>query len=403
MKPLNNITVIDLSKVFAGPHCAQLLGEFGADIIKVEPVDMGDDTRAFEPRSRGQSSIFLAFNRNKRSLAVDLKTARGRAIIHDLAAQADVVIQGFKGGTAARLGVDYETLAALNERLIYCEISGFGSNGPLAGQPGYDVMLQAFSGMISTMGEPDGPLARASFSPVDMTTGMLGVSAILAALLERNRTGRGSHIELSLLDSAMSLMGYLAQNYWMTGVAPKPMGSAHPALAPYQAFDAKDRKLMIGAGNDAQWRKLCAVADLRDHAQDPRFATNAARVERMSETAGLIQGAIGKKPAAHWLKALGEAGVPCTPIHDMAEALAHPQIAAQGLVVTPEHPVLGAFPQIGLPITFDGAPRATPRPAPGHGEHSVEILERIGLDPAEIAELTELGVIYDGREQGSKP
>jgi formyl-CoA transferase len=393
MKPLRNVTILDLSKVFAGPLCGQYLGDLGAEVIKVEPVQDGDDTRGWAPQKVGQSATFLAFNRNKRSLALDLKSAVGRAVLHALAMRADVVIQGFGGGTAQRLGVDYETLRLLNPRLIYCEISGFGREGPLGGQPGYDVMLQAFSGMISTMGQPGGPFARASFSPVDLGTGMLALSGILAALLERERTGQGAYVELSLLDTAMGLMGYLAQNYWLTGNPPERMGTAHPSLAPYQAFEGADGSLMIGAGNDAQWRRLCERLDLGDLAADPQFATNAARVANFSETVRLVQEKVAARPVAHWLAALAEAGVPCAPIQTLDQALAHPQLTSRRLVLETRHPVLGNMPQMGFPVAFDGAPRGGTRPPPLHGEHSAEILREIGYDDTTIADMAAQGVI----------
>ncbi|MEM8743561.1 MAG: CoA transferase [Pseudomonadota bacterium] len=402
MTPLKGITVVDLSKVFAGPLCTQYLGDLGADVIKVEPVKGGDDTRLWEPQKDGQASPFLAFNRNKRSLAIDLKSDEGRAIVHALAKKADIVIQGFKGGTAAKLGVDHKTLKALNERLIYCEISGYGLEGPLAGDAGYDVMLQAFSGMLSTIGEPGRSPARVSFSPVDLGTGMLGVSGILAALLERERTGKGVHVELTLLDSAMAQMAYLAQNYWITGKVPQALGSRHGSLAPYQAFSASDGDLMIGAGNDAQWRRLCNVLGTQELADDPRFATNSDRVARMDETAGIVQRVVGTQPVAHWLDALSKQGIPCAPIHTVEEALAHPQTAARGLVVHTEHPVLGQMNQIGLPIRFDHEPRETPRAPPLLGEHSGEILSELGFDVNEIDRLAKSGVIARQNKETTK-
>jgi len=399
MTPLQGITVIDLSKVFAGPLCTQFLGDLGADVIKVEPVKGGDDTRLWEPRKDGQSSPFLAFNRNKRSLAIDLKTKEGRAIIHALVKKSDIVVQGFKGGTAQKLGVDFDTLKDLNDTLIYCEISGFGNEGPLAGHAGYDVMLQAFSGMISTIGEPDGPKARVSFSPVDLGTGMLGLSGILAALLERGRTGKGVHVELTLLDTAMAQMAYLAQNYWTTGTAPKALGSRHGSLAPYQAFMASDGELMIGAGNDAQWRRLCSILGLEAHVDDERFATNSQRVANMDECARLVQDVIGEKTVEAWLTALGKAGIPCAPIHTLDQALAHLQTAARGLVVQAEHASLGTLNQIGFPVRFDGEPRATPDAPPLLGQHTAEVLGEIGFDADAIADLVQRGIIADPHQE----
>ncbi|EKZ98403.1 bile acid-inducible operon protein F [Cupriavidus sp. HMR-1] len=393
MIALNGIRVLDLSKVLAGPLCGQYLGELGAEVIKVEPVGRGDDTRAWLPQDRGQSATFLAVNHNKRSLAVDLKTAEGRQIVQTLAAKSDVVLQGFGSGAAARLGVDYKTLSGMNPSLIYCEISGYGRAGPLGQEPGYDVMLQAFSGMISTMGEAGGKLARASFSPVDLGTGMHAFSGILAALLERQKTGRGMFLEVSLLDTAMGFMSYLAQNYWCSGKLPRPMGTAHPAMAPYQVFEASDGPVMIGVGNDVQWRRFCPVAGLDDVIDAPKFATNAARVAHFDETVAMVQARIALQPVAHWIEALRKAGVACSPIHTLGDALAHQQVAARELIVESDHPVLGKVRNVGLPIRFAEAPRSAHRAPPLLGQHTDEVLGEAGYGPDVIADFKARGVI----------
>lgn len=393
MQPLRGIKVIDLSKVLAGPLCGQYLGELGADVIKVEPVGAGDDTRGWLPQDQGQSAIFLAVNHNKRSIALDLKSDAGRKIVHDLVRDADVVLQGFGGGTAARLGVDYKTLAALNPQLIYCEISGYGRNGPLGNEPGYDVMLQAFSGMISTMGEPEGPYARASFSPVDIGTAMHGVSGVLAAVIERGKTGKGVYVELSLMETALGFMGYMAQNYWRTGKNPQRMGTAHSSMAPYQAFQAADGPLMIGAGNDGQWRRFCAVADLDAWVDHPDLATNALRVKNLKQTVAVVQERVQTKTVAEWMELLRSVGIPCSPIHTLGEALEHPQVEARGLVVRSEHPVLGPLQNIGLPIRFQNQNRSASLPPPLHGEHSAEILLDAGYSADQIDQLRATGVI----------
>lgn len=395
MTPLKNITVLDLSKVLAGPLCGQYLGELGARVIKVEPVGKGDDTRAWLPQDAGQSATFLAVNHNKRSLAVDLKTPAGRAVVHRLAEQSDVVLQGFGGKTAARLGVDYETLSGLNPRLVYCEISGYGREGPMGEEPGYDVMLQAFSGMISTMGEPGGNFARASFSPVDLGTGSFALSGILAALLERSQTGKGQYLDVSLLDTSLGLMSYMAQNYWRTGQIPRRMGTGHPAMCPYQAFRAADGDIMLGVGNDAQWQRFCAVAGLQDQADAPEFATNADRVHNFTATVALVQSRMETRSVAQWLETLKPAGIACSAIHTLDQALAHPQVDARQLIVKSQHKVLGEVRNVGLPIRFGRQPREAALPAPVLGEHTREILAELGYAQTEIEALLASGSVQN--------
>lgn len=392
MQPLQGMKVVDLTKVLAGPLCGQYLGEYGADVIKVETVG-GDDTRRWLPQSQGQSAVFVAVNNNKRSLAVDLKTPEGRDIVHRLVRDADIVLQGFAGGTAKKLAVDHETLSALNERLIYCEISGYGRNGPLGNAPGYDVMLQAFSGMLSTMGQPGGALARASFSPVDIGTAMNALSGVLAAVIERARTGEGVYLEVSLLDTALGFMTYMAQSHWQSGVEPQPMGTAHPSMVPYQAFDVQDGAIMLGAGNDAQWQRFCAVAELQDWVDHPEFATNALRVANHAKVVALLAPVMKRKTAAQWLAALEQAGVPCAPIHTLGQALAHPQVQARAILTETAHPVLGRVHNIGHPVQFAHQPRAASRPAPLLGEHTRDILRQLGYDTQDIARLQQQGTV----------
>jgi crotonobetainyl-CoA:carnitine CoA-transferase CaiB-like acyl-CoA transferase len=393
MRPLQGLRVIDLSKVLAGPLCGQSLGEMGAEVIKIEPPGSGDDTRAWMPKKEGQAALFLSVNHNKKSLALDLKSDEGRAIVHQLVASADIVLQGFGAGAAARLGVDYDTLSKLNPRLIYCEVSGYGRDGPLGELPGYDVMLQAFSGMLASMGVPGGGLARASFSPVDLCTGANAFSGVLAAVLERNRTGKGVYLEVSLLATAMSLMGYLAQGYWANGKSPAPMGTGHGSLAPYQGFRASDASMMIGVGNDAQWRRFCAMLGLMDVVDDPKFATNAARVANFDETVALVQAKIEQQPVAYWIDKCRAAGIPCSPIHTLEEALTHPHVQARGLVQTTPHPTLGDMPSVGFPVRFGGVPAQSTSAPPLLGQHTAAVLKEIGYDDAAIEALRARGLV----------
>jgi crotonobetainyl-CoA:carnitine CoA-transferase CaiB-like acyl-CoA transferase len=393
MRPLQGLRVIDLSKVLAGPLCGQSLGEMGAEVIKIEPPGSGDDTRAWMPKKDGQAALFLSVNHNKKSLALDLKSDEGRAIVHQLVASADIVLQGFGAGAAARLGVDYDTLSKLNPRLIYCEVSGYGRDGPLGELPGYDVMLQAFSGMLASMGVPGGGLARASFSPVDLCTGANAFSGVLAAVLERNRTGKGVYLEVSLLATAMSLMGYLAQGYWANGKSPAPMGTGHGSLAPYQGFRASDASMMIGVGNDAQWRRFCAMLGLMDVVDDPKFATNAARVANFDETVALVQAKIEQQPVAYWIDKCRAAGIPCSPIHTLEEALTHPHVQARGLVQTTPHPTLGDMPSVGFPVRFGGVPAQSTSAPPLLGQHTAAVLKEIGYDDAAIEALRARGLV----------
>ncbi len=393
MQPLQGMKVVDLTKVLAGPLCGQYLGEYGADVVKVETVGGGDDTRRWLPQAQGQSAVFVAVNHNKRSIAVDLKSREGREIVHRLVEGADIVLQGFGGGTAKKLGVDHETLSALNDRLIYCEISGYGRNGPLGNAPGYDVMLQAFSGMLSTMGQPGGEYARASFSPVDIGTAMNALSGVLAAVVERGRTGKGVYLEVSLLDTALGFMTYMAQSYWQTGANPRPMGTAHPSMVPYQAFDAADGAIMLGAGNDAQWQRFCAVAGLQDWVDHPDFATNALRVANHGKVVALLEPVMKRRTVAQWLACLEQASVPCSPIHTLGQALAHPQVQARAIMAETEHPVLGRVRNIGHPAQFRHQPRTASRPAPLLGEHTREILRELGYDAQRIARLQQQGAV----------
>ncbi|KAA0892536.1 CaiB/BaiF CoA-transferase family protein [Pusillimonas sp. ANT_WB101] len=399
MLPLNGVKVLDLSKVLAGPLCAQSLGDLGADVIKIEPPVVGDDARAWTPKYGDESASFLAVNHNKKSLAIDLKAKQGQEIFHRLARNADVIIQGFGSGTARRLGVDYETLKAIVPDVVYCEISGYGRDGPMGSEPGYDVMLQAFSGMISSIGQAGGECARVSFSPVDLGTGMHAVSGILAALLHKKNSGQGSYVEVSLLDTAMGYMGYMAHNYWASGRVPTPMGTSHPSLCPYQTFATLDGSLMLGVGNDRLWQKFCSSADLGPYMADPRFATNAARVKNFAQTCALVEERLRTRGTEEWISILRAAGVPVSPIQTLAEALNHEQVKSRNIVVKSAHATLGEVSHIAYPVTFNKQPRGVKSAAPTLGQHSQEVLLQAGYDQSEIERFLSQGVIaqYEGK------
>ena len=295
MTPLAGIRVLDFSKVLAGPLCGQWLGDLGAEVTKIEPPKGGDDTRGWPPFRGGVGAVFLSANRNKRSLALDLKTEAGRDAARRMVAQADVLIESYATGVAERLGIGADRMRALNPRLIYCSISGFGRTGPLKDGLGYDVILQAFSGIMAMTGERDGGPARSPFSPIDQSTGMNAFSGILAALLERHRTGQGCRLEVSLFETAAALLGYNFQIFWEKGSLPEKCGSGHELLCPYQAFDASDRPVLIGIANDNLWRRFTAGIGQPELGEDPRFRTNADRVARFAETVALVQSIVATR------------------------------------------------------------------------------------------------------------
>ena len=393
MTPLRGIRVLDLTKVLAGPLCTQALGDMGADIIKVEPVDIGDDTRRWPPFRGETGAIFLSANRNKRSLAVDLKTPEGRAIIHALAAKADIVIESYGAGVAERLGIDDPTLRALNPRLIYCSISGFGRSGPLSHALGYDVILQAFSGIMGMTGHEGGEPIRSPFSPIDQTTGLHALTGILAALLQRGATGQGTSLEVSLFETAMAFLAYNFQVYWEKGVLPDKCGSGHESLCPYQAFLAADKPILVGIANDNLWRRFCRAVGREDLLDDPRFQTNPDRVAHRAETVAIVQDIIAARPCAEWIELLTDLKVPCAPINTLAEVLDHPHTAARGIVMDTQHPHLGPLKAIAQPIQFNNAPRTPGAPAPMHGQHTSAILAELGYLDDDIDRLAAAGII----------
>ena len=393
-KPLDGVRVLDLSKVLAGPLCAQYLGDLGAEVIKVEAVGQGDETRGWPPfPAPGLGTVFLSANRNKRSIAINMKSEKGRALVHELARSADVAIESFGTGVAERLAIDADSLRALNDRLIHCSISGFGRSGPLKNSPGYDVILQAFSGIMSMTGDEAGGYIRSPISPIDQMTGVHAFSGILACLLAREKSGKGASIQVSLFDTALGLLGYNLQTFWERGVQPAKCGSSHESLCPYQAFEAADGPIMIGVANDNLWRKFCAVAGLDAIVDDPRFRTNADRVVHRAETLGHVQSAIALRTVEQWNTALNEVGIPCSPINTIAQLLAHPHTRTNPMIMQYDHGAAGRLNCVGHPVTFVGEGRSAGLPPPMPGQHTDEILREAGLSPAAIGELRREEVI----------
>ncbi|MEH2477938.1 crotonobetainyl-CoA:carnitine CoA-transferase CaiB-like acyl-CoA transferase [Nitrobacteraceae bacterium AZCC 2146] len=393
-KHLNGIRVLDLSKVLAGPLCAQYLGDLGADIIKVETIGLGDETRGWPPfPAPGFGTVFLSANRNKRSIAVDLKTEKGREIVHTLAKSADVAIESFGTGVAERLGIDAATLRPLNDRLIHCSISGFGRSGPLKNSPGYDVILQAFSGIMSMTGDEQGGYVRSPISPIDQMTGVHAFSGIMALLYAREKTGQGGTIQVSLFETAMGLLGYNLQTYWERGVQPLKCGSSHESLCPYQAFEAADGPIMIGVANDNLWRKFCGVAGLHTIVDDPKFRTNADRVRHRAETLGYVQSALAQHSVRYWNDALAGVGVPCSPINSVAQLLEHPHTQASGVIVEYDHETAGRLKAVAHPVLINGEQRRAGSPPPMLGQHTDDVLSELGVSAEGIEELRRAGVV----------
>jgi len=373
MAPLAGIKVIELARILAGPWAGQTLADLGADVIKVESPE-GDDTRRWGPPfmdngGEKTAAYFFAANRGKRGVVVDFSTPAGAAQVIDLIRDADVVIENFKLGGLAKYGLDYDSLAAINPRLIYCSITGFGQTGPYASRAGYDFIIQGMSGLMSVTGEAGGAPQKVGVAVTDVFTGVYAATAILAAIIQRGRTGRGQHIDMSLLDVATSVMANQAMNYLATGIAPRQMGNAHPNLAPYAVFECLDGWIILATGNDGQYRKLCDVLGLAEWSAHPRFATNAVRVENRAEMTGFITAATKGWLKADLLAACEGAGVPAGPINDLVEVFADSQVVARGMEIAPE-----GIKGVRSPMVFSDAELALGRTAPRLGQHQDELM-----------------------------
>jgi formyl-CoA transferase/CoA:oxalate CoA-transferase len=392
--PLAGLRVLDLSRILSGPFATMVFADLGAEVIKLENTGAGDDTREWAPPYQGdQSAYFLAVNRNKRGIAVDLKTERGLDIALRLVEHADVVMENFRPGTAARLGLGYDDLAARNPRLIYASISGYGQTGPMASEPGYDAIAQALGGVMSVTGESGGEPVRVGNSAADIGAAMWAVIGILAALHARDATGRGDWIDISLLDGQIAWLTYLAGGYFATGEVPRRYGSAHPSIVPYQALRTRDGHLMVAVGNDTLWRRFAPLLGLPELADDARFATNPDRVVHRAELLPLIEAALATRGSAEWAAELSRAGIPAGVINGVDQALAHPQVLARDMVLTTEHPTAGTLRMAGSPIKLTRHTTTVRRPPPRLGEHTDEVLGELGYTAADIVALHAAGVV----------
>jgi formyl-CoA transferase len=392
--PLDGLRILDLSRVLAGPYCTMMLGDLGADVVKVELPGLGDDTRRWGPPFKGgESTYYLGVNRNKRSLTLNLKHERGRELLRRLAAGADVLVENFRPGTLEALGLGYEQLRETSPRLVYCAISAFGPRGPARERPGYDFAIQAMGGIMSVTGEPEGEPMKVGVAIVDVTAGLYALGAILAALRARDRDGLGQRVEVSLFQSQLAWLVNVASAYLVAGEAPGRHGNAHASIVPYQSFKTADDWIAIAAGNDGQFRALARALGLEALADDPDYATNPARVEHRRALVARLAEAIGRWPAADLLGALEAAGVPCAPINTLERVFADPQVAALGAVIHARHPTVGDLPMVRWPFELSETPGVLRRPPPLLGEHSEELLGELGLTAEEVERLRAEGAV----------
>jgi crotonobetainyl-CoA:carnitine CoA-transferase CaiB-like acyl-CoA transferase len=402
--PLHGLRVFDLTRILAGPTCTQILGDLGADVIKVERPGVGDDTRRFAPpflkdsagKESGESAYFASSNRNKRSITLDLTGAEGQDLARRLIAQSDILVENFKHGGLAKYGLGYEQLKDANPGLVYCSITGFGQTGPYASKPGYDVLIQGMGGFMSITGEPEGAPQKAGVPIADLMAGMYAAVAINAALRHREATGEGQYIDIGMLDTQVATLTIQGLNYLATGEAPPRLGNAHPNIVPYQTFATADGDIILAVGNDGQFQRFCAFAGVPELAEDERFKTNGDRLRHREEVTALLTPVMAAQSSRHWIEGLEKHNVSCGPINTIDQAFADPQVQARGMQIEMPHTALGGDPAplIASPIRMSATPASYRHAPPTLGEHTGEVLsELLGLETAEIEALRERGVI----------
>ena len=394
MQPLEGVKVLDLSRTLAGPFCTMMLGDMGADVVKVEQPGSGDESRRFTPPSwNDESCYYLSSNRNKRSITVDLKSTEGKAIMMKLVQDADILVENFRTGTMEKLGLGYEELKKMNPRLIFCSISGFGRTGPEKNRAGYDLLLQGFGGLMSITGEEGGPPVKAGMSIVDLTTGMFAVYGIMNGLFAAQKTGKGQFIDVSLLDGQITLLNHMATGYMATGKPAGKMGSAHPSLVPYQAFRAKDMDIILAVANDGLWKKCCMALEWHDLLDDVRFEKNVDRVAHRDELVKLISDKLIFWESKDLFEILDSHGVPCGPIHTIDQILNHPQTKAREMMLPIQHPTIENLQVPGFPVKMGGTPQSVRYYPPLLGEHTDDVLSELGYSTEDIQRLKNKQII----------
>ena len=394
--PLAGVRVLELAQIMAGPTCGLMLADMGADVIKIEKLPKGDDSRGYQdPQINGVSAPFLILNRNKRGMGLDLKNPKGADVLKRMVAKADVLTENYRRGTMEKLGVGYDVLKTVNPALIYAVVSGYGRTGPLADKGGFDLIAQGFGGLMSITGHPGGPPAKTGNPVSDINAGILSCLGVLAALIERGKSGRGQIVDTSLMEAAMQQTYWQAAMFFATGVSAGPGGSAHPLTAPYQAFKTANGYLNIGGANQANWERVAETLGHPEWKTDPRFENNTIRLANREVLERLIEAELIHKTTAEWIAVFDKTGVPAGPVHTIEEALTHPQALAREMVVESVHPQAGLVKGVGFPVKFSEQPRTAATPAPGLGQHTVQVLREFGFRDDEITDLVSDKVVLD--------